>query len=86
MGKHEKLLDKILYGRSDTNIGFDELCNLLERLGFEQRQRGSHRIFRKAGVEEKINLQEDSGHAKPYQVGQVRAILLRYRLMERTDV
>lgn len=82
MGKHEKLLEKILQGRSDTNIGFDELCKLLERLGFEHRQRGSHRIFRKAGVEEKINLQEEAGHAKPYQVGKVRGILLRYRLTE----
>lgn len=82
MGKHDKLLDKILQGRSDTNIGYGELCKLLERLGFEQRQRGSHRIFRKAGVEEKINLQEDNGHAKPYQVAQVRGVLLRYRLTE----
>ena len=56
------------------------LCQLLLRLGFEERIRGSHHIYRKAGVEEKINLQRDGGKAKPYQVRQVRAVILRYKL------
>jgi hypothetical protein len=30
--------------------------------------------------EEMINLQRDGGNAKPYQVRQVRAVILRYRL------
>jgi len=42
--------------------------------------RGSHQIFRKAGVEEKINLQREGSDAKPYQVRQVRAVILKYRL------
>ncbi len=50
------------------------------RLGFEKRIRGSHHIFRKQGVEEKMNLQRDDNKAKAYQVRQVRAIILRYRL------
>lgn len=82
MGKHQKLIEKILSGRSDANIGFDELSTLLSGLGFEQRTRGSHRIFRKSGVEEKINLQRDGSKAKPYQVKQVRDIILRYKLSE----
>lgn len=82
MGKHQKLINKILSGRSDANIGFDDLCGLLSGLGFEDRIRGSHRIFRKSGVEEKINLQRDGNKAKPYQVKQVRDILLRYKLSE----
>ena len=44
------------------------------------RVRGSHHIFRKAGVEEKINLQREGSEAKPYQVRQVRAVILKYRL------
>jgi len=44
------------------------------------RVRSSHHIFRKAGVEEKINLQREGSDAKPYQVRQVRAVLLKYRL------
>lgn len=30
------------------------------------RIRGSHHLYRKQGVAEKINLQRDDGHAKPY--------------------
>lgn len=71
MSKHEKLLLKILSGTSDANIHFDDLCNLLKNLGFEERIRGSHHIFRRAGIAEKINLQKDMDKAKPYQVKQV---------------
>jgi hypothetical protein len=42
--------------------------------------RGSHHIFRKQGVEEKINLQRDDSKAKVYQVHQVRAMILKYKL------
>jgi len=59
---------------------FDELCSLLERLGFTRRTKGSHHIFRKSGVEEMINLQRDGATAKPYQVRQVRAVILSNRL------
>jgi predicted RNA binding protein YcfA (HicA-like mRNA interferase family) len=80
MSKYEKLLFKVLRGVSDTNISFNDLCGLLKRFGFEERTRGSHHIFRKDGVEEKINMQKDDNKAKPYQVRQVRAIILKYRL------
>jgi len=43
-------------------------------------QKGSHHVFRKVGVDEKINLQKDGAKAKPYQVRQVRDILVRNRL------
>lgn len=80
MGKYEKLLEQILLGSSDANVEFDELCQLLIRLGFETRVRGSHHIFRKNGVDERINLQRDGGKAKAYQVRQVRSVILRYKL------
>lgn len=80
MGKHEKLLLKILNGTSDTNINFKDLCNLLKNLGFEERIRGSHHIFRKEGVVEKVNLQKDKDKAKLYQVKQVRNVILKYKL------
>ena len=67
-------------GVSDANIGFDELCNILINLGFDLRIKGSHHVFRKNGVEEKINLQKDGAKAKSYQVRQVQIILLRYAL------
>ena len=37
-------------------------------------------MFRKSGVEEKINLQRDDDKAKPYQVRQVRTLILKYKL------
>jgi hypothetical protein len=80
MGRYEKLLLLILRGTSDTNIGFDELRMLLQRLGFEERVRGSHHVFRRDGVEERINLQREGVQAKAYQVRQVRGVILKYKL------
>ena len=76
----DKVLERVLSRTSDANIRFDDLCHLLSSLGFEMRVRGSHHIFRKAGVEEKINLQREGSEAKPYQLRQVRAVILKYRL------
>ena len=78
MGKYNKLLSRILRGASDANIPFEDLCQLLRHLGFDERVRGSHHLFRKDGVEEKLNLQRDDGHAKVYQVRQVRNVILKY--------
>ena len=82
MSQYDQLLLRILRGRSDANIRFDELCQLLRHLGFEERIRGSHHIFRKPGITEKINLQRDDSHAKAYQVRQVRNVILKYHLGE----
>ena len=80
MGVHDKLLEKILRGTSDANIAFEDLCQLLRHLGFDERTRGSHHLFRKSGIAELINLQREGSKAKVYQVRQVRAVLLTYRL------
>jgi len=80
MGKYEKLLFQIMRGSSDQNIAFDELCKLLENMGFEKRIRGSHHMFSKVGVVELINLQRLGNKAQPYQVRQVRQVILRNNL------
>ena len=80
MSKYEKLLFKVLVGTSDANISFNDLRGLVKRFGFEERTRGSHHVFRKEGIEEKINLQREDDKAKPYQVRQVRALILKYKL------
>ena len=82
MGKYSKLREKILSGNADSNIEFGELCKLLLRLGFEERVRGDHHIFTRNEVAEIINLQPKGKQAKPYQVKQVRGILVKYRLGE----
>jgi len=80
MSKYDKLLVQILRGTSDANIGFNDLRQLLVTLGFDERIRGSHHIFRRAEIIEKINLQREGNKAKVYQVRQVRNVLLKYKL------
>jgi len=42
--------------------------------------KGSHDIFWRDGVEEIVNLQPRSSMAKPYQVKQVRTLVVKYKL------
>jgi predicted RNA binding protein YcfA (HicA-like mRNA interferase family) len=77
----EKTLEKLLRGESDANIRFEELCHLLQAKGFQMRVSGSHHIFTRSGVWERINLQRDGSKAKPYQVRQVRKIMANYKLL-----
>ena len=80
MGKLEKVLWLVLSGGSDRNIPFEDLVYLLESLGFEKRIKGSHHLFYKTGIEEIINIQPTVGKAKPYQVKQVRAVIVKNQL------
>ena len=82
--RHAKLLVRLLSGTADRAFRFDDLCALLRRLGFAERQRrGSHHIFTRGDVAEILNLQPRSGgEAKPYQVRQVRDVVLKYSLAD----
>ena len=80
MSKLDKLLEQILRGTSDANIQFNDLRQLLLHLGFLERTRGSHHIFTKSGVQERMNLQREGKQAKVYQVRQVRAVIVKYKL------
>ena len=80
MGRHDRLLAKILQGTSDANVDFADLRSLLRSLGFDERIRGDHHILSRDGVEEILNLQPKQGKAKAYQVKQVRNVLVNYRL------
>ncbi len=85
MSQFEKILNRVLRGASDANTAFDDLRFLLRHLHFDERIRGSHHILTKAGVEEILNLQPKGGKAKPYQVKQVRGVILKYKLAEQSD-
>ena len=78
----ESFLLRVLRGTSDANIRFAELCSLLSRLGFIERIKGSHHIFTHARVAEILNVQPRNSLAKPYQVKQVRRVLVQYKLTE----
>jgi len=85
MGKYSKIRMKILSGKSDKNINFFDLCRLLLRMGFEERIKGDHHIFTRDDLPEIINLQPKKNKAKPYQVKQIRNILVKYKLEEADD-
>lgn len=77
------VLARVLTGLSDRSIRFSDLRNLVLSLEFDERIKGDHHIFSKAGVAEILNLQPlKDGLAKAYQVKQVRSVILRYKLHE----
>jgi predicted RNA binding protein YcfA (HicA-like mRNA interferase family) len=85
VGKAAKTLEQILRGTADANVRFDDLCNLLHRLGFDERISGSHHIFTRQDVHEILNLQPRNKQAKPYQVKQVRGVIITYRLADQLE-
>ena len=76
----DKVLESVLRAASDSNIGFSDLCSLLTAIGFQERIRGDHHIFIKTGITEIINIQPKGAKAKPYQVKQVRNLIIKYGL------
>ncbi len=80
MSQYEKLLLSILSGTRDKSILFADLRAVLDRLGFQCRIKGDHFIYTRDGVEEIINIQPVGNKAKPYQVKQIRNIILKYQL------
>lgn len=80
MKKYDYLLFRILVGKSDTNISFADIRHLLIVLGFNERIKGDHHIFTQPGIEEILNLQPQGSKAKPYQVKQVRNVIIKYKL------
>jgi len=78
----KKNIERILSGTSDANIKFTDLRKIVISFGFNERIKGDHFIYSKTGIAEIINLQpKKDGKAKPYQVKQVRNILLKYKLI-----
>jgi len=53
---------------------------LLKKLGFIERIKGDHHIFTREDIEEILNIQPKDGKGKPYQVKQVRDIILKYQI------
>jgi len=68
--KKQKLLQKVLSGTK--NVRFSEAVALAEAFGFRlDRINGSHHLFVHPEIPELLNLQNDSGKAKPYQIKQL---------------
>jgi len=58
------------------------MISLLINFGFHLRIKGSHYILWKENIEEIINLQSIGSKAKPYQVKQVRNLLIKYKFID----
>ncbi len=80
MSRVRKVLERVLNAQADAAIRFLSLRSLMKALGFEERIRGDHYIYTREGVTEIVNLQPQGALAKPYQVKQVRQIIVKYRL------
>jgi predicted RNA binding protein YcfA (HicA-like mRNA interferase family) len=74
-----KLLLKALSG--SKNISFREMVVLVEAFGFHlSRVNGSHHVLVNPQVRQIVNLQEENGKAKDYQVRQFLRLVERHKL------
>ena len=74
-----KLLERIY--NSQTNVKFGDFVTLIEAFGFERiHVNGSHRTYNRSDVPDLINIQNDKGKAKPYQVKQFLKIVEKHQL------
>jgi hypothetical protein len=75
-----RLLARLRRGAFD-NVAFTDARRLAEATGFELRRiTGSHFIFRHPLVPDRLNLQQERGKAKPYQLRQLLDVIERYAL------
>lgn len=77
----KRLWERIQQGHVH-NIDFADFCRLIEAFGFGlDRQEGSHRIYVRDAVVERVNVQPmKDGSAKHYQVRQFRDLVKEYDL------
>jgi hypothetical protein len=65
-------------GKNPNNVGFVELCNICESFFGKPRTTGSHHVYKTPWQgDPRINVQNDKGKAKAYQVRQVIKALRR---------
>jgi len=75
----KKLFSKII--NNQKNVQYSDFTALVEAFGFTRtRQEGSHRIYKNTKVAEFINLQDENGKAKPYQIKQFLSLIEKYSL------
>ena len=76
----EKIISDIICAEKNSNIKFRDLQWVLDVMGFRCRIKGDHFIYYKDGINEIINIQPKGNKAKPYQVKQIRNLILKYKL------
>ena len=75
----KKLLEKIL--NNNKNVQFNDFVTLITAFGFKLiRNAGSHHIYEHNDISEMVNIQNDKGKAKPYQIKQFLQLVEKYKL------
>jgi predicted RNA binding protein YcfA (HicA-like mRNA interferase family) len=78
-GRDDQLLLRIV--RHQQNVSFPDFARLLNAFGFQlSRINGSHTIFKNAETGLLMNVQNDNGEAKPYQIRQFLALVEKHNL------
>ena len=80
MARADKMYQKVMAGKSENNIDFEDFRHMITCLGFRERIRGDHHFFTRDCIPERINIQPAGNKAKPYQVRQVREIIIKHSL------
>ena len=74
-----KLLEKL--ENNQKNVHFNDFVALVEAFGFREiRVKGSHHIYERSDVPDMVNIQNDKGQAKPYQIKQFLSLIEIYNL------
>ena len=77
---NDKILQSVLSGKQDNNISFVDIKTLMMQLGFRERIKGDHFIYKHDGFPERINIQPNGKMAKGYQIRQIRNLIRKYNL------
>ena len=74
-----KLLAKIQ--NNSKNIRYGDFVTLIEAFHFKRiRGEGSHNVYENKDVPEMVNIQNEEGKAKPYQIKQFLSLIEKYNL------
>ena len=76
----KNVYDMVMSGKSDNNIRFADLQNLLYGLNFSYRVKGDHFIYYREDISEIINIQPRGNKAKGYEVKQIRLLFKKYAI------
>jgi len=68
------------------NVRYNDFETLIKAYGFRRtRGNGSHEIYRRKDIMEIVNIQNDNGKAKSYQVKQFLSLIEKYNLKLEDD-
>ena len=77
----KKLLKRIL--NNQKNVKFNDFVSLVESFNFVlDHIDGSHHIYKHLGIRDILNLQNNKGEAKPYQIKQFINMIEKHNLIQ----